>query len=177
MNQNYLANLKQMRVGMVLVLLSLMYGFGLGIYFGVFEDQIKGGLKADAQAVLETVYQGDEAKMNKITKKSWTYIKRAHFHATGMGTTGLVLILALAMVPAKRIWRSVTAFLLSFGALFYPICWMLAGRAAPALGSTGLAKDELSWLARPAATGSAIGVALALFIILSALFSSKEEEP
>ncbi|MDT8445299.1 MAG: hypothetical protein RRB13_00215 [bacterium] len=168
-----LSGLREMRIGTMLALLSLIYGFSLGIYFGVFEDDIKAGLRDDAQAVFEQVYHSDQSKMDKILGKSWTYIKRAHFHATGMGTTALVLILGLALVPVERKLRSLTAFLLGFGALFYPLCWMLAGRLAPSLGSTGAAKANLSWLATPSATMSVLGVGIASFLILWPLFSKK----
>ncbi len=103
-------DLANVRIGIVLALLTLLYGFGLGGAFGAFEDNIKGSLQASAEAVKATVYQGDEAAMKKITDKSWTYMKRAHLHANGLGTAALAIIFVLAGTPASsRATASMTA--------------------------------------------------------------------
>ena len=54
-------DLGSVRIGILLALLTLLYGFGLGGAFGAFEDNIKGSLEASAISVKDTVYQGDEA--------------------------------------------------------------------------------------------------------------------
>ncbi len=138
-----------LRIGIVLSLITLLFGFGLGGSFGAFEDRIKDSLHQSAMAVKDSVYDGDEAAMGKVTSKAWTYMKRAHLHANGLGTSSLVLILLLATVPASTTIRRFVAGALGAGALGYSSFWLFAARRAPAMGSTHDAKESLSWLAVP----------------------------
>ncbi len=149
MQDYFTKDLSSMKYGILLALITLIYGFGLGGVFGVFEDTIKGHLKSEAQEVLTTVYNGDEAKMKKITDKSWIYFKRAHLHANGLGIISLGLILLLSFLPADRRAKMITAFSLGLGSLGYSLAWMFAGLRAPGMGSTGMAKESLGWLAVP----------------------------
>jgi hypothetical protein len=59
-----------LKIGVVLALLTLFYGFGLGGAFGAAEDSIKGSLTASAAAVKDSVYSGDDAAMGKVTSKA-----------------------------------------------------------------------------------------------------------
>ena len=162
-------DLGSVRIGIVLALLTLVYGFGLGGAFGAFEDNIKGSLEASATAVKDTVYQGDEAAMNKITGKSWIYMKRAHLHANGLGTAALAIIFVLAGTRASSRVRGVISAALGIGALGYASFWMFAAITAPALGSTHDAKEALNWLAIPSA-----GLLILGLIATLALFASDQ---
>ena len=159
-------DLGSVRIGIVLALTTLLYGFGLGGAFGAFEDNIKGSLEASATVVKDTVYHGDEAEMKKITAKSWTYMKRAHLHANGLGTAALAIILVLAGTTASRRVTGVISTALGLGALGYASFWMFAALTAPALGSTHDAKEALGWLAIPSAGLCILGLVatLALFV-------------
>lgn len=160
-------DLTNLRIGIVLSLITLLFGFGLGGAFGAFEDGIKGSLKSSAEAVKGSVYEGDEAAMGKITSKAWTYYKRAHLHANGLGTTSLALILLLATFPGSVMARRLNSIALGAGALGYSSFWLFAARRAPALGSTHDAKESLSWLAIPSAGMLLLGLiaVLALFVM------------
>ncbi len=124
MHDYFTKDLLSMKFGILLALVTLIYGFGLGGVFGVFEDTIKGHLKSEAQEVLTTVYNGDEAKMKKITDKSWIYFKRAHLHANGLGIISLGLTLLLSFLAADRRVKMITAFSLGLGSLGYSLAWM-----------------------------------------------------
>ncbi|NIQ17259.1 MAG: hypothetical protein GTN43_00385, partial [Candidatus Aenigmarchaeota archaeon] len=95
-------NMVSVRYGILLALTTLLYGFGLGGAFGVFEGDIKGHLDAQARQVFEDTYKGDEAKLNKTTDKSWSYFKRAHLHASGLGVIALGLILTLMFLSVDK---------------------------------------------------------------------------
>jgi hypothetical protein len=157
-------DLGSVRIGIALALLTLLYGFSLGGAFGAFEDNIKGSLEASAMAVKDTVYQGDEAAMKKITAKSWTYMKRAHLHANGLGTAALAIIFVLAGTRASSRVRGVISTALGLGALGYASFWMFAALTAPALGSTHDAKEALSWLAIPSAGLLILGLVAVLIL-------------
>ena len=156
--------LHQLQIGVVLSVLTLLYGFGLGIAFGAAEDSIKGTLQSRGEAVLETAYESDKAKMNATVKKSWVYFKRAHLHANGMGTSALAMIFLLAVFPVASRGRKILAAMLGFGGLTYALYWMLAGLRAPGMGSTGAAKASLEWLAIPS-SGMFVLATIAVFVL------------
>jgi hypothetical protein len=167
-------DLASVRIGIVLALLTLLLGFGLGGAFGAFEDNIKGSLQASAEEVKATVYNGDEAAMKKITDKSWTYMKRAHLHANGLGTAALAIIFVLAGTPASSRVRGVVSTALGIGALGYASFWMFAALRAPAMGSTHDAKESLSWLAIPSAGLCILGLIAVLVLFARHYLLSRE---
>ncbi len=171
MTKGPLGGLRQMKIGVFFALLSLLYGFGLGAVFGAAEDSIKAHLEEQGRAVITTVYKNDQAKLDKILSKSWTYFKRAHLHANGLGTASLAMILLLACVAKGARLERVTAALLGIGALGYASFWMFAGLGAPALGSTGAAKDALQWLAIPTSGACIVGLLLVFFQFGKAAFA------
>ena len=167
-------DLSSVRIGIALALLTLLYGFSLGGAFGAFEDNIKDSLEASAMAVKDTVYQGDEAAMKKITAKSWTYMKRAHLHANGLGTAALAIMFVLAGTRASNRVRGVISAALGLGALGYASFWMFAALTAPALGSTHDAKEALSWLAIPSAGLLILGLIATLALFVRLYFMGRE---
>ena len=167
-------DLGSVRIGIALALLTLLYGFSLGGAFGAFEDNIKASLQASADEVKSTVYNGDEAAMKKIIDKSWTYMKRAHLHANGLGTAALAIIFVLAGTPASRRVREVISTALGLGALGYASFWMFAALTAPALGSTHDAKESLSWLAIPSAGLCILGLVAVLFLFVRDYFMGRK---
>ena len=166
-----IGNLTDARIGAILALATLLYGFGLGGTFGLFEDNIKGHLKGEAQEVLDTKYGGDPAAMKKVTDKSWVYFKRAHLHANGLGTASLAMILLLSALSIGRQARKLTALALGMGSLGYPLFWMLSGLRAPGMGGTGAAKESLQWLAVPSSGLCLIGLVAVIVLTGRALFT------
>ncbi len=152
----------------LLCVATLLFGFGLGGAFGAKEDAIKGHLKAEAAAVLTTTYAGDAKKAEKISSKSWVYLKRAHMHAGGLGAATLALVLLLALLGTPQKPRKLAALALGIGGLLYPIFWLLAGLRAPGLGSTGAAKESLSWLALPGVGLLLVGTATTFVLTVMA---------
>lgn len=137
--------------GLTLAVLTLLFGFGLGGLFGLNEDAIKSRLSAAAAAVQVSVYQGDDAAAKAVVSKSWTYMQRAHLHGGGLGTAAVALILLVVLLGASPAVTRAVSLGLGAGGLGYSVFWMWAGFRAPALGSTGAAKESLEWLAMPSA--------------------------
>jgi hypothetical protein len=144
-------NLKPLLPGATLALLSILFGFLLGGLFGAVEDSIKGQLRASADAVFDTVYDGNEAQRDKIVDKSWSYLKRAHLHGGAIGAAALASILLLGLLGEVGALARFSSLAFGAGALLYAVFWLIAGFTAPGLGSTGEAKEALSFLAIPAA--------------------------
>ncbi len=166
----WLQQLRELRIGILFAMLAAVYGFVLGGVFGANEDGIKGHLKAEAEMVRDVQYGGDAAAMKKVTDKSWTYFKRAHLHANGLSASALALILVMAGVPANRRLKSATAAALGVGALGYSLFWMFAGLRAPAMGSTGAAKESLQWLAVPTSALCILGLLAVVIMVGQGLF-------
>lgn len=165
--------LKKMRVGILLALLSLILGFGLGGAFGGFSAPIRGYLKGEAEKELETHYKGDIKNANTVLDKAWSYFKRSHLHASGLGTTALVLILLLATCRLSSATLFLTSLALGLGALGYSTYWLLAGWLAPSMGGPDAAKEALKYLAVPSAGLCIIGLLLTTFLCMKNLFSKE----
>lgn len=153
-------------LGLATSVLTILFGQGLGIVFGLNEDAIKGRLRDSASAVQATVYKGDAAAMKPVLEKSWVYMQRAHLHSGAMGTTAVGLIVLLCLLGTGRGTTAGLGAALGCGGLGYSIYWMWAGFLAPGLGGTSAAKAKLAWLAMPSsgayvlATGAVLGVLL-----------------
>lgn len=169
--------LRPMRFGVVLAIVTILFGYGLGGAFGANEEGLKAGLEGDARAALATAYGGDEAKLAKVTSKSWAYLKRAHLHAGALGTGALALCLLLGFCGRtdERLRLGVSVGL-GVGGLGYGLFWLLAGFRAPGLGSTGAAKESLQWLAVPSAGLCLLGVAACLAIFVREAFVLPAED-
>ncbi len=158
--------LRATRWGLLLSLLSILFGFGFGGVFGIMEDSLKDDLARRAEQVRDSVYEGDDAKMKAVTDKSWSYYKRSHLHAGAIGSVALGVAILLAFCGRTPcVIRSLLSAGLGIGALGYSIFWLLAGMRAPGLGSTGAAKESLEWLAMPTSGLCLLGVIGAIVIV------------
>ena len=166
-----LQSLKVMRIGLLLSFITLLYGFGLGGVFGAFEDNLKDHLKEKAASVVEEQYEGDIANAGKVLSKSWTYFKRSHLHANGLGTTSLAMIIFLALCSPAVGFMFLTALFLGLGSLGYSLFWLFAGLLAPSLGSTGAAKEALLFLALPSSGMCILGLVATTYCCVKKLFS------
>ena len=167
-------DLASVRIGIFLALLTLLYGFSLGGAFGAFEDEIMGSLNASAQRVKATAYQGDEAAIEKVMEKSWTYMKRSHLHANGLGAAALAMMLVLAGTPASDRVKGVVSGALGLGAFGYASFWMFAALRAPAMASTHDAKESLGWLAIPSAGLCILGLVATIILFTRGYFLNQK---
>jgi len=167
--------LRASRWGLMLALLTVLFGFALGGVFGAAEDSLRAGFQARGEAVLDAVYGGDTARLKAVLDKSWAYSKRAHLHGGAMGVAALAAVALLTALgrPSARV-RGAISLALGLGAFGYSSFWLLAARAAPALGGGDLAKESLSWLAIPSAGLSMVGLTAVLVLTALELFAAPE---
>ena len=129
-----LNDIAPVRLGLVLSMLTLLFGIGMGVVFGVNEDgvqdYIKDGIAAHAQL-------HDQQSQSKI----WRYAQRAHFHATGVGAFTLAMILLVGATPMTRRFKAAVSTLIGVGS-FYSLAWLSMFLLAPSLGR-GAAHDAL----------------------------------
>lgn len=151
--------------GLLLASLTLLFGFGLGVIFGLNEEAITSRLAASAAAAPAAIYHGDAAAMKAVLSKSWAYMQRAHLHAGALGTTAVALTLVVVLLAVRPVIARVVSLGLGAGGLGYSVFWVWAGARAPALGSTGVAKESLAWLAMPS-SGLVVVCTLAVLVLL-----------
>lgn len=78
---SFTSRLRIASLGLIFAVITLLFGQGMGIVFGLNEESIKGRLKTSATEVRDTVYKGDAASLKAVLDKSWAYMQRAHLHA------------------------------------------------------------------------------------------------
>lgn len=167
-SQELVNRLRPVTAGLLLALLTLLFGFGLGGMFGLREDAMKEGFRATAEATLAG--QPDvEALADRIVGRSWSYMKRAHMHANGLGTSALALSILLALLPVGDRSKKLASLALGLGSLGYSAFWMLAAYRTPALAGPGPAKESLKWLATPSVALLFIGLLFVLWATATTL--------
>lgn len=159
--------------GALLALLSILFGFVLGGGFGLAEDSFKGRLAASGEAALETAYQGDVAAKDAVVAKSWDYLKRAHMHGGGIGSSALAAIAILLLLARPSMLANVSALAYGAGALLYSIFWLWAGFIAPGMGGTGAAKESLQFIAIPGAGLALIGAVGTIIAVATSVFGRR----
>jgi hypothetical protein len=152
--------------------MSIVFGFVLGVSFGAAEDSIKGHLRSEAQAVFESAYQGDADKRDAVVIKAWTYMKRAHLHGGAIGTAALASIVLFGLFGSSGLLERASAVAFGAGSLLYSTFWLAAALTAPSVGSTGEAKEALSFLAIPGAGLCLFGIGGTLLSVLRRLIAS-----
>ena len=167
-----MTNLRPALPGLLLAVFTLLFGFGLGVVFGLNEDAIKSRLTASAESARVPVYQGDEAKIKAVLDKSWVYMQRAHLHAGSLGATAVALIVVVVLLGTGPGASTAISLALGAGGLGYSVFWLWAGFRAPALGSTGAAKETLSWLAIPS-SGLFVAATFAVAVLLVLAIASR----
>jgi hypothetical protein len=127
--------LKTVKIGLLLVMLTLVFGIGLGVVFGVAEDSIQSYI---AQAVAAHPAVHDEQSSGKI----WRYAQRAHFHATGIAafSIGLLLLILHSSLGARM--KTVAGVLVGLGGV-YPLAWFTMFILAPSVGRSA-AHDHIA---------------------------------
>jgi len=183
--ENYFSkNFPSVRLGAILSLLTILFGFGVGVAFGLYEDDMKKNLKDKALMTVEAdkskplekqIYKGDMAKVDKISNKSFKYLIRAHLHSSGLGAIAMSLIILLSfMTGVPSVVRWIVSFMLGLGSLMYSMAWMYAGLKAPLLGSTGAAKQSLYFMAGPSIVMCVVGVFAVLVLVVYQAYIKKE---
>lgn len=131
--------------GLLFSFLAIVVGTGLGMVFGVYEDQIKDGLVADVKAHPQ-IHEQTPDNIKKQVGDGWRDIQRAHFHAQGLGALGVGIIVVLGLTWVSASVKKWLALATGVGALLYPFCWLLMGLRIGSMGKQA-AHASVDWLA------------------------------
>lgn len=118
--------LKAVKTGLFFVMLTLVFGIGMGVIFGAAENRVHSYIAKGVDAHPEL---HDEFSKKKI----WRFSQRAHFHATGIAAFSLGLLLLIMVSSLKRAMKTAAAFFVGLGGL-YPLSWFSMFLLAPSLG-------------------------------------------
>ncbi len=167
---------KNVKYGILAAMVAIMFGGSLGLSFGCCEDDIKGFLKSQAVSVAQEQYAGDQDKIDKVVKKSWVYIKRAHLHSQTMGVIAIVFSLLAVFFNFDKliqIWVSVMGGL---GSLGYGLFWLLAALRAPSMGGTHQAKEAVGLLAQVSGASFYLAGMTVFLMLVYKIFITKKED-
>ena len=151
--------LSAIKVGLAIVLLGLFFSVALGISFGVNEDVYK-------NYVAEGIAAYPEIHDEKSKDKIWRYAQRTHFHAGGVSTFCLGLIILIMLSDLRRNLKPVTSILIGLGS-FYPLAWLSMFFLAPSIGRGAAHEHILTKLFTFVGVG---GILLGSFFLLANLF-------
>ena len=117
---------KVVKIGLILVMLGLIFGILLGVFFGIAEDSMKSYI---SEGIASNADVHDDNSFWAI----WRYVQRAHFHATGIAAFSIGLILLIIMSTIRKKLKVVSSILISLGGL-YPLSWFTMFILAPSIG-------------------------------------------
>lgn len=161
------------RWGIVLAVLTILFGFALGALMGGAEPQIKEYWQSLAQPGLVSIYHNDPQKITEIVNRSWKMLQRAHMHAAAIGTAVLILMFVLAQLRTKILYKQIGSVLLGLGGLGYSLSWFLVAFQAPVVGDIHAVKAGIHLLAAPSIGMLLLGTMIVLFLGIKMLFDKK----
>ena len=152
-------DLKVIKIGLLITLLSLVFGIGLGIVFGAKEEVFKNYI---SQNIQENPTVHDDKNKDKI----WRYVQRAHFHSTGIAAYSLALLLIILVSKMKENAKRLSSTLIGVGTL-YSFSWYLMFYLAPTIGRDAAHSHILTESIVYISTGA---ILIGLFMIFGSLF-------
>ena len=158
-------SLYPVRIGLRITLLLLIFGIGMGIAFGVFEDSFK-------DYIAQGIAANPELHDQKSPSKIWRYAQRAHFHATGIGAFSLVLMLLVLFSSLKDSLKATTSMLISLVGL-YPLAWFSMFWLSPSLGRSAAHGHIITELLTYIGIG---GLLLGLAILIGNIFFGLKDD-
>ena len=152
-------DLSSIKIGLSFSMLLLLFGIGMGIAFGAFEDTFK-------DFIAQGIAANPDLHDGKSQSKIWRYAQRAHFHATGIGAFSLVLMLLVLFSSLKESMKKVASTLIGLVAL-YPLAWFTMFLLSPSLGRDAAHHHIITEALTYIGTG---GLLLGLLILMANLF-------
>jgi len=118
--------ISEVRGGLALVMLILLFGLVIGVVFGIAEEGVK-------SYISEGIASHPEIHDAKSQSKIWRYAQRSHFHATGISAFSFSLIFLVMFSSLSSKLKKITSLLIGLGGL-YPLSWFAMFLLAPSLG-------------------------------------------
>lgn len=127
-----------MKKQFIIVIISLILGNLIAVFFGVNEDlfknQIANDLKTNSKILAIEDLEKREKKIDKEKSKNWRYYQRFHFHSTGIGAISLGVLFLLMLINSHNILKIISSYMISIGGALYPFIWLFAAIYGPSMG-------------------------------------------
>lgn len=159
-------NLANVKIGLAIVILGLLFGIGLGITFGINEEMFE-------HYIAQGIALHPELHDANSPEKIWRYAQRAHFHATGIAAFSIGLLLLVSASNLKQSLKPITAILISLASL-YPYAWFTMFIVAPSIGRDAAHAHPVTELFTFIGVG---GLLLGIAILLANIFIGLFSEP
>lgn len=157
-------NLINIKYGLALVMLGLLFGISLGVTFGINEDFFE-------KYITQGITAHPEVHDAKSPDKIWRYAQRAHFHATGIAAFSIGLLLLVSASSLKNKLKKITAIFIGLGS-FYPLAWLSMFLLAPSIGRNAAHSHLMTeFFTYIGVTGLLLGLAILLANLFLGLFS------
>ncbi len=122
----------------ILTIIAIIGGVFISIIFGAnesfFQDRIKIGLEKNIKIQSIADENLKNVKMKSEQEKSWRYYQRYHFHANGIASMSLGLVILLAFIRAPKKHILIASYMISIGGFLYPFVWLFAALYGPEMG-------------------------------------------
>ena len=158
--------LKAVKIGLFFVMLTLIFGIGMGVIFGAAQNRVHSYIASGVDAHPEL---HDEYSKQKI----WRFSQRAHFHATGIAAFSIGLILLIMVSSLRKGMKTIASFLVGLGGL-YPLSWFSMFLLAPSLGRSAAHNHIVTELLVFAGVG---GLLLGIAVLFANLFLGMFSDP
>ena len=165
-------NLKPVRIGLLLSLLTILFGYGLGCIFGGANASMKAYFHEQVYVVHADNFKTDKDRDTAFSKAK-DYIKRAHLHAAAIGTSSLATILALSLTGASERKKKIASGLVGFGGAGYGVfVWTLMAFVTPMIGKSA-AHETIAWIAIPTGLALVFGTMATIYFVYQACFDKE----
>ncbi len=158
--------INNIKIGLALVLLSLAFGIAMGVSFGANEEGYKTSIAAGI-AANPTMH--DEKSAGKI----WRFAQRAHFHATGISSFALGLVILTMFTSMRASMQQLTSVLIGLSGA-YPLAWYSIYLLAPSIGREAAHEHLIAKLLTLLGVGGLVlGIALLVGNIFLGMFRKR----
>jgi len=161
------------KLGILVSMIAILFGGSLGLSFGCCEGDIKDFFNAEADAVFNEKYDGQQVKKDKVVNKAWTYVKRAHLHSQAMGVIAIAFSLLVAWLKFSPKIQLGVSLLSGFGSLGYGVFWLAAAALAPGMGSTHDAKEAVGLVALASGGAFFVATVTVLVVLIYRMFAGQ----
>ncbi len=135
------------RIPFVIAILTLVGGVFISILFGYnedyFQNNIKEGLTKNEKVNLIQDPVEKASVLKSESDKNWRYYQRFHFHATGIGSMVMGVLIFVSFLSAPEKLKITASYLVAVGGFLYPFIWLFAAIYGPELGR-GIAKEKFA---------------------------------
>lgn len=126
------------KIPYLLSIFAMVGGVFISILFGaeesLFKDRIAQGLQKNVKVQSIQDVQKKEDTIKTETEKNWRYYQRYHFHANGIASLSLGLLILLSFIKAKKKEILIAGYMISVGGFLYPFVWLFAALYGPEMG-------------------------------------------